>query len=257
MARFKFSKVYQYNGDSVDIFYNRILKTVRQCEFPDMDDCIIDAIIFGTNCIKAQGKLLQTPKTLSLQQCLSVVWHYESLKLHIQQIRPDKNINYLRQHHSSKKKTTQNQGNFHTGKSNQNQHQGCSQSHSRQGQYQNQNQQKTTLHRNQCFGCGQDRHQDVKSECPAFGKTCHKCGRNNHFVSVCGKIPYRKSGFQSKSRGRQTSVNELNQSNHDSGATLTSMSIPRNTEYGHTNTVPKQVLDVVNLANKGNNGTNL
>ena len=97
----------------------------------------------------------------------------------------------------------------------------------------------------------------VKSECPAFGKTCHKCGRNNHFVSVCGKIPYRKSGFQSKSQGRQTSVNELNQSNCDSGATLTSTSIPRNTEYGHTNTVPKQVLDVVNLANKGNNGTNL
>ena len=73
MARFKFSKVYQYNGESVDIFYNRILKTVRQCEFPDVDDHIIDAIIFGTNCVKAQDKLLQTPKTLLLQLCLSVV----------------------------------------------------------------------------------------------------------------------------------------------------------------------------------------
>ena len=89
-----------------------------------MDDHIIDGIIFGTNCVKAQDKLLQTPKTISLQQCLSVVQHYESLKLHIQQIRPDKNINYLRQCHSSKKKgsTTQNQGNFHTVQSNQNQH---------------------------------------------------------------------------------------------------------------------------------------
>ena len=96
MASFKFSKVYQHNGESVDVFYNRILKTARQCEFPDMDDHIIDAIIFGTNCVKAQDKLLQTPKTLLLQQCLSVVWHYESLKLHIQQIRPDKNIDYLR-----------------------------------------------------------------------------------------------------------------------------------------------------------------
>ena len=51
-------------------------------------------------------------------------------------------------------------------------------------------------------------------------------------------------------------VNELNQSNHDSGAIL--LSISRNTEYRHvSNTVPKQVLDVVNLANKGNSGTNL
>ena len=68
-----------------------------------MDNCIIDTIIFVTNCVKAQDKLLQTPKTLSLQ-CLSVVRHYESLKLHIQQIRPDKSIEYLRQHHPSKKK---------------------------------------------------------------------------------------------------------------------------------------------------------
>ena len=95
----------------------------------------------------------------------------------------------------------------------------------------------------------------MKSECSAFGKTCHKCGRNNHFVSVCGKIPYRRP-FRSKLQGRQTSVNELNQNNRDSGATVTSIS--RNTEYGNvTNTVPKQVLDVVNLANKGNSGTNL
>ena len=95
----------------------------------------------------------------------------------------------------------------------------------------------------------------MKSECPAFGKTCHKCGRSNHFVSACGKIPYKRS-FRSKSQGRQTLVNELNQNNCNSGATLTSIS--RNTEYGNvTNTVPKQVLDVVNLANKGNSGTNL
>ena len=175
MARFKFSKVYQHNGESVDIFYNRILKTARQCEFPDRDDHIIGAIIFRTNCVKVQDKLLQTPKTLSLQQCLSVVQHYELLKLHIQQIRPDKNINYLRQCHSGKKKGQRTQSN--AGQSNQNQR-GCSQPCSRQGQ--NQIQQKSTLlHRNQCFGCGQDHHQD-KSKCPAFGKTCHKCGRSNH-----------------------------------------------------------------------------
>ena len=74
-------------------------------------------------------------------------------------------------------------------------------------------------------------------------------------MSVCGKIPYRKS-FRSKLQGRQTSVNELNQNNCNSGATLTSIS--RNTEYGNVmNMVPKQILDVVNLANKGNSGKNL
>ena len=103
------------------------------------------------------------------------------------------------------------------------------------------------LTKSQCYGCGQDHHQD-KSECPAFGKTCHKCGRNNHFVNVCGKIPYRRP-FRSKLRERQTSVNELDQ-NCDSGASL--MSIPNNSKGDSYNvTVAKQVLDVVKLANSG------
>ena len=57
---------------------------------------------------------------LSLQQCLSVVRHYKSLKLHIQQIRPEKSIEYLRQHHSGKKKGT---GQTQSNNFNQNQNQ--------------------------------------------------------------------------------------------------------------------------------------
>ena len=162
MARFKFSKVHQHNGESVDVFYNRILKIARQCKFPDMDDQIIDAIIFGTNCIKAQDKLLQTPKTLTLQQCLSVVHHYESLKLHIQQIRPNtKSVEYLRRHHSGKKKSS---GQPQSNNFSQNQNQrGCSQSQLRKGSWNQGHSQTGTqslpnaskfLPGNKCIGCG-------------------------------------------------------------------------------------------------------
>ena len=105
IACFKFSKVHQYQGELIDVFYNHILKVARQCEFSNIDEMLINAIIFGTNCTKAQDKLLQTSKTLSLQQCLSVCQHYESLRLHIQHIRPDKLIDYLRKHHHGKKKS--------------------------------------------------------------------------------------------------------------------------------------------------------
>ena len=105
IARFKFSKVHQYQGESIDVFYNHILKIAKQCEFSNIDERLIEAIIFGTNCTKAQDKLLQTPKTLSLQQCLSVCRHYESLRLHIQHIRPDKSIDYLKKHHQCPRKT--------------------------------------------------------------------------------------------------------------------------------------------------------
>ena len=59
---------------------------------------------FGMNCVKAQDKLLQTPKTLSLQQCLTICRHYESLKLHIQQIRPsDKCVEFLKKNITQRK----------------------------------------------------------------------------------------------------------------------------------------------------------
>ena len=56
--------------------------------------------------MKAQDKLLQMPRTLSLQQCLTVCQHYESLQLHIQQIQPvsDKYIKFLKKHHPKGKK---------------------------------------------------------------------------------------------------------------------------------------------------------
>ena len=110
-ARFKFTKVFQQQGEAINTFYNQILKLANQCEFSNMNERLIDAIIFNTNCIKAQDKLLQTPRMLSLQQCLTVCRHYESLKLHIQQIRPDKHVEYLKKcHQKSKQKSKPNPG---------------------------------------------------------------------------------------------------------------------------------------------------
>ena len=59
VSLFKFTKVSQRQGENVDTFYNRILKLAHQCDFSDMNERLIDAIIFGMTCVKAQGKLLQ------------------------------------------------------------------------------------------------------------------------------------------------------------------------------------------------------
>ena len=106
-ARFKFTKVSQWQGEAIDTFYNTILKLAQQCEFSDINEWLIDAIIFGTTCMKAQDKLLQMPRTLSLQQCQTVCQHYKSLQLHIQQIHPgsDKYIKFLKKCHPKSKKT--------------------------------------------------------------------------------------------------------------------------------------------------------
>ena len=41
-ARFKFTKVFQHQGEAIDTFYNRILKLACQCDFSDPDEWLID-----------------------------------------------------------------------------------------------------------------------------------------------------------------------------------------------------------------------
>ena len=43
--------------------------------------------------------------------------------------------------------------------------------------------------RGQCTGCGGQC--TVRVNCPAFGKPCHNCGKENHFASVC-RVPRRE-----------------------------------------------------------------
>ena len=46
--------------------------------------------------------------------------------------------------------------------------------------------QHTTIKHIQCRGCGSVRHgSERSSKCPAWNKTCHKCGKKGHFSKVC------------------------------------------------------------------------
>ena len=99
-ARWKFRTVSQAPSETLDTFYNRILKLANQCQFEPAEEKsrLIDAVIYGKSIAKAQEKLLQTPKSLTLSQCLGIRRHYESLKLHLDTIKT-KSVEYLQQRH--------------------------------------------------------------------------------------------------------------------------------------------------------------
>ena len=222
VARFKFTKVSQCQGENVDTFYSRILKLACQCKFSDMNEWLIDVIIFSTMCVKAQDKLLQTPRTLSLQQCLTVCRHYESLSLHIQQICPgsDRHIEFLCKHHPKSKKPGQNK----------------TQSKGQRQHPQNQSsQQKSTKSQKKCYGCGHNLHKDRARNCPAWGSTCRKCNKPNHWEVVCGQVPNRRPN-KSRQSGEWSMVSEV-----------------RNSTSTNAQMVPKQVLDIVDMANSVDN----
>ena len=219
-ARFKFTKVSQCQGENIDTFYNRILKLACQCNFSDMNERLIDVIIFGTTCVKAQDKLLQMPNTLNLQQCLTVCRHYKSLSLHIQQIHSgsDRQVEFLRKHHPKTKKYGQNKSQLKG-------------QNSQKSQSSQSSQQKATKSQKRCYGCGRDLHKDHAKNCPAWGSTCRKCNKPNHWEIVCGQVPRRPN--KRRQSGERSMVSEVRNSNPQ--------------------TVPKQVLDIVDMANSVDN----
>ena len=149
--------------------------------------------------MKTQDKLLQIPKTLSLQQCLIVCRHYESLKIHIQQIWPgsEKYIKFPKKHHPKGEKT----------KWNQSQNKLKSRGN-RQRVQRNQNQsqtQRTNKLPRKCYGCGCDFQRltkDWAKDCPAWGSPCRKHSKPNHWENVCSKLPPRR--WSNQGRGRET-----------------------------------------------------
>ena len=90
-ARFKFRAVKQHESETINTFYHRILCLARQCQFENINEHLIDAIVYGCKSKKAQDKSLQMPIWMMLEECLLICRHYESLQWHINTVRPTGN----------------------------------------------------------------------------------------------------------------------------------------------------------------------
>ena len=88
VARFKFRAVRQHETETINAFYHCILCLTRQCQFENINECLIDAIMCGCKSKKAQDKLLQMPIWMMLEECLLICRHYESHQWHINTVRP-------------------------------------------------------------------------------------------------------------------------------------------------------------------------
>ena len=52
-ARFKFRAVTQHESETINTFYHRILHLARQCQFQNIIEHLIDAIVYGCKSKKA------------------------------------------------------------------------------------------------------------------------------------------------------------------------------------------------------------
>ena len=65
-ARFKLRAVKQHESETINTFYHQILCLARQCQFENINEHLIDAIVYGCKSKKGHDKLLQMPIRMML-----------------------------------------------------------------------------------------------------------------------------------------------------------------------------------------------
>ena len=143
--------------ETIDEFVTRLKKTATRCEFSDVQLEIKLQVIFGCTSKRVRRKALS--EDLTLDELLKFARVIESSSKQAELIEEEKSgdtVNQLR----------------------------------RPGKYSKLHQSKgtasTSNQKNTCFSCGGVfPHPGGRRMCPAYGKTCNRCKKTNHFEKVC------------------------------------------------------------------------
>lgn len=154
-------------GVTVDRYITELRQKSKTCEFGvNVDDMIRDKLVFSINDTRLKERLLRD-NDLTLRKAMEICRSAEVAKSQIQAMQStpvaqDTSVDALR-------KAT---------------------GHIKSGHGKNKtNNNKQIV----CFKCG-NKHEP--RQCPAYGATCHKCGKNNHFSKVCRANTEKSSNYK-------------------------------------------------------------
>ncbi|XP_046746420.1 uncharacterized protein K02A2.6-like [Diprion similis] len=171
--RLLFRSITQQDNESVNQFYVRLKQQAQNCAFGDMEDQMIrDQIIEKIQSSALRQKLLEEGRNLTLQRALELIRLGESSQQHTNAI----------EHKEETVNRIQSKQNHHGSM--------------RQNQPKAQGQPKESY---KCHRCGYTGHYAADKKCPAWGKTCEKCGLKDHFQIVCKT----KKGAKARDKGRR------------------------------------------------------
>lgn len=179
--RYHFNQACQQDGESIDQFASRLRNLAETCEFHAADDAIADQILASCSSTRLKERILREDKA-DLAFILKQGRILECSKQQASQITAKSKsaeINTLR--------TTRNNA--------------------------PPNHESRTKSEGKCRNCGQSWPHEPSRPCPALGKTCHACGKHNHFSSVC-RSSRKPFGLQRRTQ-RPRRREQLNQVNED------------------------------------------
>ena len=146
MAVYHFRELTQSATEKIDQFVTRLRALGKQCDFANMDDEIHGQILQKTSSKSLRREILKHPRW-TLKDVLDEARSVEGERVNI--VNSYKARNNKRQIQTPAKLKSQATNDL-------------------------------------CYNCGRSwPHPEGRSSCPARGKKCTKCGKSNHFASVC------------------------------------------------------------------------
>ena len=158
-ARYCFNNEVQ-GSDSIDAFVTRLKNKAEDCSFTEKENMIRDRIVFGCYNEKCREKLINEGEKLTMDKAIQIVQNYEYCQKQLKSMTSSgasgSNVDAV-----NRRKTNAGEG-------------------ARPKSLQPNKGQRQQY--KQCGNCG-TKHE--KKKCPAYGKTCYKCGKNNHYQKLC------------------------------------------------------------------------
>ncbi len=170
--RYQFNRREQEQYESIDTYVAVLRTLAKTCNYGTLEETLIrDRMIIGIRDNATRKRLLQTTK-LTLKDCIQICRSHESATRRLKSMSVTEDVQSVNRNKKSggdrKSKPTKPKG---------------------------QPQQSQSATEGQCKFCGK-RHVFGRKLCPAWGKTCNKCKKTNHFAAQCtesgGKRPKEK-----------------------------------------------------------------
>ena len=146
----------QLEGESIDAYVTDLRNKASRCEFAELKDGLIrDRIVCGVNSDTVRARLLRESE-LSLEMCIDICRAAEISSAHLKVLTEEKVVHVVNSSEEPDKSAIKKEEKEYT----------------RAGM----------AGMNLCQFCG---YRHKRGRCPAFGKTCNVCHKQNHFARVC------------------------------------------------------------------------
>ena len=191
--RYLFKSRTQRDNETFEQFVTELRTLIKDCEYPPdvTDEQIRDHIVFGVKSSKIRQKMILEGSELTLERCMDIAHTYE-LSLNQAEAISSQAKN------EAVDSVIHNRGRGRARGKHRGTRQSWDQTNKGTRQSRDQTNKGTRQSRDQnCDYCGNKTHR-TKTECPAYGKQCHKCSKYNHFAKLCksSKSVHEVSGEQ-------------------------------------------------------------